>query len=328
MPKPLPSPDACVEAVVVEALACLAAHAYLHWRDHWLDTKTFTGAVQLAEDSARRVSALAKLGLSGKIWTPTSGTTVRPAYVAIEPTAGLEAAIKDAARAASISRRAYEAIRDRLQAFRAVAGQPGLTYSVVQTEYAVHELARAEKELLKAEARFKACQARGVKTADPVMFEALKTARAEAAASAAAHRAKCPINATPCGDLGMRVPPNYPGAQARNAAIGVAQYVADAFYREVQALKVPGWMPVISCEAAGPCALGRPVDPLGRDRGTAVRCMSKGGRTHYAHAQCFNPPVSTGAVHRANAWVCSICNEGIAQSRCIPVGVSHPQQHR
>ena len=74
--------------------------------------------------------------------------------------------------------------------------------------------------------------------------------------------------------------------------------------------------------------LQRPVEPYGRDRGTAVRCLSKGGRAHYAHARCFNPPVSTGAVHRLNAWVCSKCNEGIAESRCIPIGVSHPQQYR
>lgn len=328
MSAPILSADACVEAVVVEALACLEACPYLHWLDHWRDAKVLTGAVQLAEDSAQRSASMAKIGLSGKIWTPTSGTTVRPAYVAIEPTAGLDAAIKEAARAAAAGRRAYEAIRDRLQAFRAAAGKPDLTYSDVQTEFAAHELARAENELLQAESRFKACQARGVEAADPMFYEALKTARAEAAASVAAHRSKCPANAAPFGDTGMRVPPNYPGAQARNAAIGVADYVADAFYREVQALDVPGWMPVIQCEAGGPCQLQRPVEPYGRDRGTAVRCLSTGGRVHYAHARCFNPPASTGAVHRLNAWVCSKCNEGIAESRCIPIGVPHPQQHR
>ena len=305
------------------------AEPLLPWLDHRRDLSTAMLAQQLIEDSVRRVGLLAELGLPATILQLSSGTSVRPAHVVVEPSAALDRAMNALVHAAVEGEPEYSEARDLLEAYR-TAARDGLTHLDALLEYQVHKLVKADDELAKADARRRSAGPSADEMANR-LYASLTKVRAEAAAAVASARATAASNleteTSKAENEGMRVPPDYPGAQKHNFAVGVADYVVSAFYRGVWAQRRPGWHPVIPCEAGAPCLLGRPVEPAGRDRGKAVHCLSQSfGRRHWAHAQCFNPPLVTGAVHRINAWACNKCHETMSYAACSPVGVIHPPQ--
>lgn len=298
-----------------------------------LDLKADRTTLELVTEHTKqrvaRVAALHALGIKDPVgmWPASNLPPVRPAHPVIVPSVAFEVALNRLVRVAVTSTEAFESARDLMTAWRTSA-RPDLTLLDVMIEHKAQELTKAKHNLTVAEAKLK-----GQRVKNSALHDTLRAMRAEAAAVLA--EARTPATET-AEAAGMRLPPLQKGAKAHNRSVGVADYAFNYFFDTVQKVQRETrsplkWSCSFPCTAGlGPCLLDRPVEPEGRDRGTAVRCTSApNGPVHYAHLMCLDKALRPGADRDALLWACGRCfaRLSIAQERCRPAGVAHPIMH-